>query len=192
VPFANVPLAPLPDADAVKVTTAPLTGLPPASLTVACSAVGYAVLIAMLCGVPAVAVMLAGAPVRLVNKKLAVPVTPATLAVTVYGPAVMLAVNVEAVAWPELLVVAVVVAVPFANVPLAPLLDAGAAKVTVAPLTGLPAVSCTVTSSKAKLVLIATLCGVPAIAVMLDAGPARLVSAKLAVPVTPGTVALTV
>ena len=82
-PPANVPLAPLPDAGAVKVTVAPLTGLPPASFTVACNAVGYAVLIAMLCGVPAVAVMLAADPTWLLNEKLAAPVTPVTLAVTV-------------------------------------------------------------------------------------------------------------
>ena len=97
-PPAKVPLAPLPDAGAVKVTVAPLTGLPPASLTVTCSGVGYAVLIAVLCGVPAVAVMLAASPTWLLNEKLAAPVTPATLAVTVNGPAVLLAVNVEAVA----------------------------------------------------------------------------------------------
>ena len=96
-PPAKVPLA-TPAAGAVKVTVAPLTGLPPASLTVTCSAAGYAVLIAMLCGVPAVAVMLAAGPAWLVNEKLPVPVTPATLAVTVNGPAVLLAVNVGAVA----------------------------------------------------------------------------------------------
>jgi hypothetical protein len=54
---AKVPLAPLPGA--VNVTTTPLTGLLLASFTVACSAVANAVLTVALCGVPAVAVMLA-------------------------------------------------------------------------------------------------------------------------------------
>jgi hypothetical protein len=76
----NVPLAPL--AGAVNVTVTPLSGLLPASLTVACSAVVNAVLTVALCGVPAVAVMLAAAPALLVKLKLA-GATPDTLAVTV-------------------------------------------------------------------------------------------------------------
>ena len=44
---------------AVKVTTAPLTGFPPLSLTVAWSAAGKAVPTVVLCGVPDVAVTLA-------------------------------------------------------------------------------------------------------------------------------------
>jgi len=52
----NVPLAPL--AGAVNVTVAPLMGLPNPSVTVACSAVANAVLIAALCGVPALAATL--------------------------------------------------------------------------------------------------------------------------------------
>ena len=81
-PPAKVPLA-TPAAGAVNVTVAPLTGLPPASLTVTCSAVGYAVLIATLCGVPAVATTLAAAPAWLVSAKLVGVATPVTLAVTV-------------------------------------------------------------------------------------------------------------
>ena len=50
----NVPLAPLPGA--VKVTVIPLIGLPD-SVTVACSWVPKAVLGAVLCGVPAVALI---------------------------------------------------------------------------------------------------------------------------------------
>ncbi len=59
-PPAKVPLAPL--AGAVKVTVTPLTGLFRESLTVACSCVANAVLMAALWGVPAVAVMLDGVP----------------------------------------------------------------------------------------------------------------------------------
>ncbi len=76
----NFPLAPL--AGAVNVTNTPLTGLLPASFTDACSAVANAVLTAALCGVPAVAVMLAAVPVLFVRLKLAGVATPETLAVT--------------------------------------------------------------------------------------------------------------
>jgi hypothetical protein len=79
-PPANVPLAPL--AGALNVTVIPLAGLFDASLTVACSWVVNAVLIAALCGVPAVAVILAGAPAKLVREKFAGVETPVTEAVT--------------------------------------------------------------------------------------------------------------
>src|SRR5690349_1763233 len=59
-PPANVPLAPLPGA--AKVTVAPLTGLLNESFTVACSCVANAVFTVALCGVPAVAVIVAGTP----------------------------------------------------------------------------------------------------------------------------------
>ena len=74
-PPANVPLAPVDGA--VNVTLAPLTGLLPLSLTVACKAVGKAVLITMLCGVPAVGVMAAGGPERFVSENAAVAVMAA-------------------------------------------------------------------------------------------------------------------
>jgi len=104
----------------------------------------------------------------LVSKKLAGVDTPDTVAVTVYDPAVVLAVK-PTDATPCAFVVA---GFPkTAKIPLGPF--AGAAKVTVAPLTGLPLASLTVTcSAVAKAVLIAILCGVPAVAVTLAAGPA--------------------
>ena len=77
----NVPLAPVPGA--AKVTLTPLTGLLPESFTVACSGVVNAALIVALCGVPAVAAMLAADPAVFVRLKLAGVLTPATLAVTV-------------------------------------------------------------------------------------------------------------
>src|SRR5215470_15871855 len=58
-PPANVPLAPLPGA--AKVTVAPLTGLLNESFTVACS-VAKGVFTVALCGVPALAVTVAGTP----------------------------------------------------------------------------------------------------------------------------------
>jgi hypothetical protein len=61
----KVPLAPLPGA--VNVTVTPLTGFPPASFTVACRAVAKAIPSVALCGVPALAVMLAAAPAVLVR-----------------------------------------------------------------------------------------------------------------------------
>ena len=67
---------------AVKLTVTPLTGLPPASLTVACSGVLNAVLVVVFWGVPPVATILAGLPALLVRLKLAEVPTPETLAVT--------------------------------------------------------------------------------------------------------------
>jgi hypothetical protein len=100
-----------------------------------------------------------------------------------------LAVN-DAAATPLLLVVTVIVAVLFENVPLAPLL--GAVNVTETPLTGLLLASFTVAcSAVANAVLIVALCGVPAVAVTLAAGPAPLVRAKFAGPIVP-TLAVTV
>src|ERR1700722_10845236 len=73
VPPVKVPLAPL--AGAVNVTEAPLTRFPPLSFTVACKAVGKAVVTGALCGVPAVAVIVAGGPARLVKENAAGAVT---------------------------------------------------------------------------------------------------------------------
>ena len=80
-PRAKVPLAPL--LGAVNVTVAPLTGFPPASFTIAASGAANAPSIAPICGVPLVAVVLAGGPSVLVSEKFAVAVTPVTLAFTV-------------------------------------------------------------------------------------------------------------
>jgi hypothetical protein len=99
-----------------------------------------------------------------------------------------LAVNVEAVATPLLLVVAVVVADP-PNAALAPLL--GAVNVTVTPLTGLLLASFTVACSAVpNAVLTVALCGVPALAAMLAAAPALLVKLKMVDP-PPETLAVT-
>jgi len=81
VPFAKVPLAPV--AGAVNVTVTPLTGFEPLSSTVATRSAANAVSIAVLCGVPLVAVIDAGAPTVFVRLKLAGVDTPATVAVTV-------------------------------------------------------------------------------------------------------------
>src|SRR5215472_15625966 len=87
-----------------------------------------------LCPLPALTETALGDPAVLVRKNEAGVVTPDTEAVTVKDPALLLAVKVDAVATPLELVVAVVVAVPLVNVPLAPL--PGAVKVTMAPWTG--------------------------------------------------------
>src|ERR1700722_6078540 len=81
VPPTNVPLAPL--EGAVNVTVAPLTRLPPASFTVACKLVMNAAVTAAFCGVPAVAVMVAGGPARFVSENAAGVATPDTVALTV-------------------------------------------------------------------------------------------------------------
>src|SRR5713226_7316372 len=75
-------VAPAPLAGGVKVTVAPLTGLPNVSLTVACRAIANAEPLDALCGVPAVAVMEAAAPVVLVSEKLAGVAAPDAVAVT--------------------------------------------------------------------------------------------------------------
>jgi hypothetical protein len=66
VPLANVPLAPVPGA--VNTTLTPDSRFPPLSFTAAASSVPNAVLIVALCGVPAVAVTLAGVPVVFVSE----------------------------------------------------------------------------------------------------------------------------
>jgi hypothetical protein len=99
-----------------------------------------------------------------------------------------LAVNKTEVATPAAFVTAVLT--PPAKLPEAPL--AGAVNVTVTPLTGLPPASVTLAASGlAKVVLMVEVCGVPLVATIDEDVPAVLVSAKLALPPTPGTVATT-
>ena len=78
-PPAKVPLAPL--AGGANVTTTPLTGLLPASVTVATRGAPNAVLIVVLCGVPLVAATLVGVPEVFVREKFA-EVAPVALATT--------------------------------------------------------------------------------------------------------------
>ena len=78
-PPANTPLAP--EAGGVNVTSTPLTGLFPASVTVASRDAANAVLITAFCGVPLVAVTFAGDPTLLVKEKFA-DVAPVALATT--------------------------------------------------------------------------------------------------------------
>ena len=78
-PPANVPLAPLPGD--VNVTTTPLTGLFPASVTVATSGAANAVLIVALCPEPLVTATFAGGAPTFVNAKFA-EVAPVALATT--------------------------------------------------------------------------------------------------------------
>ena len=61
----------------------PLTGLPPLSFTVACSAVANAVLMSALCGVPAVVTMLAAASCVIGQTEAGRVATPVQLAITV-------------------------------------------------------------------------------------------------------------
>ena len=79
-PPVKVPLAPLPGA--VNFTLTPLTGLPPLSVTVACSSAPNAVPTVALCESPADATMFAAGPAVFVKLKLAVPATPLAVAVT--------------------------------------------------------------------------------------------------------------
>jgi hypothetical protein len=83
--------------------------------------------------------MFAAPPAVFVMLYVVLPV-PGAVAVTVYNPAILFAVNAAAVATPLVFVVAVFT--PPANAPVAP--DPGAVKVTTIPLTGLPNASVTV------------------------------------------------
>jgi hypothetical protein len=118
--LANEPVATVVDPadEGVKVTDTPATGLPLASLTVACS--GWnPVLTAAVWGLPPDTVIDAGGPALLSNPKVVeTDGVCVTIAVTVTGPKVALAVIAAEVAMPEAVVVAVVT--PFANVTLAP------------------------------------------------------------------------
>jgi hypothetical protein len=174
-PPANVPLAPL--AGGVNVTSTPLTGLFPASVTVATRGAANAVLIVAFCPEPLVAVTFAAAPTVFVSEKSA-DVAPVALATTLYGPpAVAFAVNVADVATPLAFVVAVFT--PPANVPLAPL--TGGVNVTTTPLTGLLPESVTVaTKGAANAVLIVALCPEPVVTATFAAAPALFVKAKFA------------
>jgi hypothetical protein len=181
-PPANVPLAPL--VGAVNVTSTPLTGLFPASVTVATKGAANAVAIAVLCPDPLVTTTFAAGPAVLLNEKFA-EVAPVALATTLYGPpTVAFAVNVAEVATPLAFVVPVFT--PPANVPLAPLV--GAVNVTNTPLTGLFPASVTVaTKGATNAVLIAVLCPDPLVTTTLAAGPTRFVSEKFAGVATPAT-----
>src|SRR5450755_1113580 len=173
----NSPDGPAPGA--VKVTFTPGTGLLPTSRTVTANGLAKAVLIVALCGVvPALAVIVAGAPTVLVSEKLTV-VSPVAAAVAVYGPpAILLAVN-GADATPIALVVTTMEVVLLLNRPEGP--APGAVKVTFTPGTGLLPMSRTVTASGlANAVLMVALCGVvPALAVIEAGAPTLLVSEKL-------------
>src|ERR1051326_4175222 len=86
--------------------------------------------------------MLAAGPALFVRLKLAGVPNPGTVAVTMYVPAVTLAVKVGAVATPLLVVITATVVPPPVNVPPGPLV--GAVNVTVTPLTTLLFASLTV------------------------------------------------
>ena len=186
----NTPKVPVAlEAGAVNVTVTPDTGLLCESSTVATSALVNAVLMAVVCGVPLVAVIDAGLPALFVSANEARVETPETLAVAVKAPAVKFAVNAAEVACPFVPVETVELADP---PKLAPAPELGMEKVTLPPETGLPAESFTVaTRAFPKAEPTVALCGVPLVATM-DAGAAAvLVRAKLIDPEIPGAVAVT-
>ena len=137
----NVPVAPV--VGTLKMTFTPTAGAP-ALLVNTTDIVGYAVPAAVTNRVVAVVSGLGdmvGTPVGVfVNANAPDVMAPGVVAVRAYDPVMPLAVNVGAVATPNVLVMAVAVLVPVvANVPEAPL--AGAVNVTVAPLTRFPSMA---------------------------------------------------
>lgn len=104
----------------------------------------------------------------LVKLKLAGDGTPEAVAVTVYEPVVAFAVKAEDVATPLEFVVSVSVAVPFANIPLAPV--EGAVNVTLTPLVGAPLVVTVATNGAANALLTTALCDDPLVAAIDSTG----------------------
>jgi hypothetical protein len=94
------------------------------------------------------------------------------------------------VATPLALVVAVVVVVPFAKVPLAP--EAGAVNVTTTLAAGDPPAITVAVSGVANAVSSGALCGVPPVAVTVSTTTAVFVRLKFAGVATPNTVAATI
>src|SRR5208283_4616275 len=95
----------------------------------------------------------------LVRSKLAGDAAPVTLAVTVKAPPTEFAVNLEDVAWPELLVMSVSVVLPLANVPLGP--EVGAVNVTFSPPVPTPLVVTVAVSGRPNALPLTALCGEP-------------------------------
>lgn len=117
----------------VNVIFAAGTRLPPASLATRTSGLAKAVFRVALWPLPEVAVSVAGSPGVTLIVYVAVPGTPAPVAVMTKAPRAVPDVNAGAVATPLPFVVMVAVSAPPAKVPL----EAGAVKVTETPLTGL-------------------------------------------------------
>ncbi len=101
----------------------------------------------------------------LVRLKLTGADAPVTVAVTVYAPDVELAVKVDDLATPKLLVASVSVVVPLAKVPLGP--EVGAVKVTLSPPVTTPFVVTVAANGAAKGLPPAALWVVPPVAAMV-------------------------
>jgi len=145
-----------------------LMGFCEASATKTTSGAPNVVLIAALWPLPETTVTDAAGPGLFVNEKLALPVAPVAVAVTVYGPAFELAVNVGDMACPFAPVITMAVALPPAKVPLAPL--PGAVKVTETPLSSDVPVTTVATRTVPKGVLIVALCPDPPVAEIVSWG----------------------
>jgi hypothetical protein len=178
LPFANVPLAPV--VGAVNVTDTPLTEFESLSTTVAVRRAVNTEPTVAACGVPPVAAITAATPTVFVRLKATAPVTPATVAVTEYGPPeIEFAVKGDERATPLALTASVSEGVPFANVPLAPV--AGAMNVTAAPGNGFESLSRTIAvRGSANILPTAAVCGVPPVAVIVAAVRTVFVRPKLA------------
>jgi hypothetical protein len=159
--------------------------LPDESVTIATSDDANAVVTVVDWLFPLETAIDAAAPAVFVSEKLADDETPATVAVTVYEPAVAVAVAVTD-ATPLEPVVAVVEPSDALAAP------EGAAKVTVTPETGLPFASSTVAESDApNAVLTVADCDAPPVAAIEATGPAVFVREKVAGVDTPDVAAVT-
>jgi hypothetical protein len=185
VVVAGVKVASAPLDGPAKVTLMPDTGLPDESVTSATSDEANAVVTVADCALPLDTAIEEAAPAVFVSEKLADDETPETDAVTVYEPAVAVAVAATD-ATPFEPVVAVVAPSVAEAAP------EGAENVTVTPDTGLPFASSTVAESDAPNAVPTVVdCDAPPVAAMEAAGPAVFVSEKLADVETPDVDAVT-
>jgi hypothetical protein len=196
-PLAGTVVAP---AEAVNVTTTPLTGLLAASRTVTDGTLPAAVRTVptvAVCDVatPAVGTMFCDVAAVLVPEKVIGVAMPLPVATTVFGlPAAMPSVHVESDAMPlafETTVAALVGVIEPAAAPAPP--DAVSVNVTLKPDTGLLFASRTITDGAAIAAPTVPLCDVALFATKLLATPATPVAVKVTgLPVSPLTVAWTV
>jgi hypothetical protein len=173
---------------AVKTTVTPVTGLPPESVTSACSGCWNALLTVAACPLPPAAEMAAGGPGVFVRENAVVAVVPGKAAITWYLPALLLVVKIADVTIPWALLTPL--AAPLGKLPPGP--EAGGLKVTTTPETGFPPASATLTTNgAAKGVEIAVLCPEPLSIVIDTAAAAVLLSENTAVVLMPDAEAVT-
>jgi len=187
----DCPTAPPGIAPIANVTLVPVTGFPPASVTVTTNGEPSAVLIWALWPFPDVRLIVAAAPtVAVAVNPTGLPASEPDVAVTAYDPTLLPSVNVL-LAWPF---TSVVVTVALNDCPAAPTGVVPIAKITFVPLTGFPPASRTVTTNgEASAVLITAFWLFPEVRLIVAALPVVAVAVNVTgLPASPPDVAVTV